>query len=178
LTACSRTLFSEEQNEETVPKALEHLRRASGAEHVLLMKNSYSDIGELVSQLVFSASEKQLPTIPQFNYNKQWPYSSFFPEWSKPLSENEIVIGITDKLQNSANKLLKTYGVESYVLLPLNVLGQWAGFLAFGSKSSSVKWVNEDINILRTGTEMLGNWCSRKQMAQNLRSGEETARAL
>jgi len=178
LTACSRTLFSEEQNDRTIPNALEHLRKASGAEHTLLMKNSYTDGGELATQLSFSASQEHQSTIPQFNYNKPWLYSSFFPKWSKPLSENDIVTGTSDKLLNPADKIVKAYGIESYMLLPLYVLGQWSGFLAFGSKCPDTKWLTEDINILRTGAEMLGNWCSRKQMAQNLREGQETARVL
>ncbi|MCP4144247.1 MAG: GAF domain-containing protein [bacterium] len=178
ITACSRTLFSEEQNDETVATALEYLRKASGTEHVLLMKNNYIDSGELAAQLIYTASEEPLSNIPQFNYNKQWLYSSFFPKWSKPLSENNIVTGTADKLQEPADEIVRAYGIKSYMVLPLFVLGQWYGFLAFGSKSVDKEWLNEDINILRTGAEMLANWCSRKQMAQNLRDGQETARVL
>ena len=178
LTACSRTLFSKEQDDKTIPKALEHLRKASGAERILLMKNSYTDSNELATQLIFSASEKHQSTFPQFNYKKLWLYSSFFPKWSEPLSKNDTVTGTADKLQKPAREIVRAYGIESYMLVPLYVLGQWSGFLAFGNKCPDTKWQDDDIEVFRTGAEMLGNWCSRKQMAQNLRDGEETARVL
>ncbi len=118
---------------------------------------------------------------PQID-NMQNLCPDMFPWWMRRLREGEIInIEDVSKLPDEAaaeKKLLESQDVKSLLVLPLNVDSELAGFIGFDNTSSTGKWPEEDIMLLRFCAEIVDSAINRKKAHDKLEEGKEWFRAI
>ncbi len=118
---------------------------------------------------------------PQIDNMQNLPLK-MFPWWTKKLHEGKVInIEDVSKLPDEAaaeRKTLESQNVKSLLALPLNLDGRLAGFIGFDNTSSTGKWPQEDIVLLRICSEIIGSAIHRQRNRENLEKSREWFRAI
>jgi signal transduction histidine kinase/DNA-binding response OmpR family regulator len=97
---------------------------------------------------------------------------------SEAFASNKIYQTITCELQDSALKdMLMKQQIKSAVSLPLYVLDQFWGFVAFNDCKYERKWTDTEFSILQSFAATLGSAIERTQVEQQLVVAKEKAEA-
>ena len=104
------------------------------------------------------------------------------PWWMKKLRNNET-IHITDvsKLPMEAQaekEILEKQDIKSLFVLPLYIGGELNGFIGFDNVVETGGWSDNDIMLLRTSSEILGNALEHKKVEEALQESEAKYRTL
>lgn len=78
-----------------------------------------------------------------------------FDRWKIKLYKNEIINGNISEFPAEEEKFLHIYGIESLLVIPIWVHQKWYGFIGFDAVHEKT-WTEDDINLLRTVSEILG----------------------
>ena len=162
--------------DEAINASLAEVGRFSGADRVYVflfgtdgttMDNTHEWCAEGVS--------------PQIDNLKDLP-CEMFPWWMKKLQKGEIIhIEDVSKLPPEAKaekEILQNQDIKSLLVLPLYVKGKLTGFIGFDDVTETGEWSEEDLLLLRTFSEIIGNAIGRKQMEDALLEQEAIYRAI
>jgi diguanylate cyclase (GGDEF)-like protein/PAS domain S-box-containing protein len=175
LALCSRVLLTEPTGGQALEQAIAHLLAATGAGRVSLFEN-FEDEGGL------SAGQTHEVCAPgaQAHFNsyfsshaRRFAYSGGMERWREALSQNRAIAGCPRTFPSSERAVLEPQGVRSLLALPVWVRGQWHGFIGFDDVRSEREWSEEEVQILRTASEMIGAFFERQKTEQELRRSEE-----
>jgi signal transduction histidine kinase len=90
-------------------------------------------------------------------------YKDGFSRWQKKLAGGQPVKGLVKKLPKSERVILESQGIQSILVLPLNVGSAWYGFIGFDDVNSERDWDEEDVRLLQTAAEMIGGYIEHLQ---------------
>lgn len=106
------------------------------------------------------------------------PYR-YIPSWKRLLIEEGIVF--TEdiySLPQDILDILEPQGIKSIIVLPLNVDGQFYGFVGFDECVRNKKWEKSELELLRTITSIISNAYERKRIEEDLRQSEYENRTI
>jgi len=87
--------------------------------------------------------------------------SNTVPWWMKKLRNGEVIhIKDVSKLPSEAKvekEILESQNIKSLLVLPLNIRGKLAGFIGFDNVVRTGEWNNDDFDLLRISSEIIGN---------------------
>ena len=98
--------------------------------------------------------------------------SSLFPWWMEKLRKDEIIrIRSLSQMPPEASaeqKILEPQGIGSLIVLPLMIRQGLAGFIGFDDVGLTSDWTDEDVDLLRIISEIIGNALEREQADASL----------
>lgn len=133
---------------------------------------------------------------PVFNITNEWckkgvPFRKADPQgtpveklhwWMKQIRRKKyVIIKDATKLPKEAvteKKILDRYKIKSLLAIPLVVMGEFAGFIAFHNVMRTGVWDNGDMALLKVFAEIVGNALERKRREDFLRESEEKYRSV
>lgn len=169
LAASSQALLSGEDIDERLDEVLEHLRDASDACRVYFFKSVDSPLAGSYAQQTHESCapdvEPQIdnPTLQHFSYEELG-----FTEWAEQLSSGKLVAGTIDDFDEQQREILESQGIQSVLLLPVHTSNGWYGSIGFDDTRKKRQWSPEDIRLLRTAAEMIGNAAERAEAQEEL----------
>jgi PAS domain S-box-containing protein len=108
--------------------------------------------------------------------------TEMFPWWMHKLRNREV-IHITDvsKMSEEAKaekEFLENQDIKSLLVIPLISADKLAGFIGFDNVKETGEWSEEDLALLRTSSELIGNVLEHKRAEDELKSSREQLRNL
>jgi signal transduction histidine kinase len=165
LAECSKHLLGE--GEEALASALSQLVAATDADYMWLEENYEDPELGLCARLVH---EIQSPRLDEYALEDPWlggPHSET-PTSYRALSRGEPSVILTSELSGSERALYESDGLLSELVLPVFTFGRWTGAIGFADYTVERQWVERDIQILRTASEMVGSYLERRQSRERL----------
>ena len=172
LALCSRDLL--EGGEDPLTKAIGRLLTAANASRVYIFENFVDpEDGLCMRQIYEGVTEGVAPEIDNPTL-KHLPYETgAFSRWSEALVRGEYIGGSVETFPQGERDILEPQGILSILILPIEVNGQWYGFIGFDELRSKREWGVEDVRLLRIGAELIGNFISRKRAEMEIRTKHE-----
>jgi PAS domain S-box-containing protein len=102
------------------------------------------------------------------------------PWWMEMINNNKIINyqDIEDIPEGPEKEILRSQNIKSILVVPLFVNNAFYGFMGFDECLYHRKWLDEDIDILKTTAQIISNAFESKQAEEALRESEGKYRAL
>lgn len=154
LAKFSNTLFLDESD--VIEKSLFYILKAAQCSRVYIFENFEDENKELSSKQIYGVSEESIESQMDNSHFKHLRYKNDgFDRWKIKLYKNEIINGNISEFPAEEEKFLHIYGIESLLVIPIWVHQKWYGFIGFDAVHEKT-WTEDDINLLRTVSEILG----------------------
>jgi PAS domain S-box-containing protein len=101
--------------------------------------------------------------------------------WWMDMMKNDKIINYKDIEGIPGEKekeILRPQGIESILVVPLFVKGEYHGFIGFDECRNKRAWLVEDVELLRTISQIITGTLERKRAEEALRESEKRYRAL
>ncbi len=102
------------------------------------------------------------------------------PWWMEMINNNKIINyqDIEDIPGGPEKEILRSQNIKSILVVPLFVNNAFYGFMGFDECLYHRKWLDEDVDILKTTAQIISNAFESKQAEETLRESEGKYRAL
>ena len=103
-----------------------------------------------------------------------------YPWWMEMMNNNKIINykDIEDIPGGPEKELLRSQNIKSILVVPLFANNAFYGFMGFDECLYHRKWLDEDVDILKTTAQIISNAFESKQAKEALRESEEKYRLL
>ena len=103
-----------------------------------------------------------------------------YPWWMGMLNNNKIINykDIEDIPGEQEKEILRPQNIKSILVVPLFVNNAFYGFMGFDECRYHRKWLDEDVDILKTTAQIIAKSIETKQAEEALRESEEKYRIL
>ncbi len=157
---------------------LELLGLASGASRVYLFQNSQDSDGRL---LMSQQAEWCIPGIqPEIDnpIYQNLPYDEFSIDFAEILSRGEIISSLVSDLSEPMRGILSAQSIQSILVLPLKVKGEFFGFIGFDNCKEDQVWEASEVSLLKAAAAAICLTQERWQTEVALREREEQYRCI
>ncbi|MBP1752594.1 MAG: multi-sensor signal transduction histidine kinase [Geobacteraceae bacterium] len=178
LADCSHALLKIGATTEKLTEALGYLLSATEVSRVYLFENFEDPEKGLCARQINEVCAKGV--IPKADNPdlRQTPYKDGFRRWRNELSCGRPIRGLISSFPESERKILEPQGIQSILVLPVQVAGQWHGFIGFDDCHGFHDWSDVDVSLLSTGAEIIGSCIELKRAEITLLNNEEKFRGL
>jgi PAS domain S-box-containing protein len=176
LADCSKTLLTKSGSANPVPEALEYIRVAAQIGRICIFENVTDPDRGVCYLRTHETPFSSFP--PGKNGEERTAAVPYFPRWVRHLSSLRIVSGSVNSFPEPERTQWSAEGVLSLLAVPLQVAGSWHGCLVFQDLKTPRVWMEEDVRMLRTVAEMVGNYIERKLAEERLSTREKQFRHL
>jgi signal transduction histidine kinase/DNA-binding response OmpR family regulator len=145
--------------------SLEMMARYTDMDRIIIWKNHMQD-----GQLHYTTVYKWYRNNIQWTGATSFPYSGSFPDWEQKLFNGESVGGPFHKLSPMEQNLLKPYGIQSILVIPVFLQESFWGFVSFDDCRNERSFSENEVSILRSGSLLLANALVRSEMTQQIQS--------
>jgi PAS domain S-box-containing protein len=118
---------------------------------------------------------------PQIDNLQNLP-CEMFPWWMRKLHKGAVIhIRDVSKMPAEAKaekEILENQDIKSLLVLPICLKGELAGFIGFDNVMEAGRWRDDDLALLRTSSEIIGNALERKRSEEALRESQLKFRTL
>ncbi|MFC2170638.1 PAS domain S-box protein [Calditrichota bacterium] len=181
LAECSQALLNTGDLEEVIKKSLEHLKTAADVGHIFIFENFTDETGELKCISKFEVKDELIDHDQpnnSFDTPKCISFKDGFQKLKETLANNlPFEINITD-LTKEERLSFESLGFRSLLVFPIIVNNAWYGCIGFNDKTLNRSWNEEEILLLRTASEMIGGFLSRRKAMEALNISEDRFRSL
>ncbi|MCG2777273.1 MAG: PAS domain S-box protein, partial [Desulfobacterales bacterium] len=103
-----------------------------------------------------------------------------YPLWMEIMNNNKVINykDIEDIPGEPEKEILRSQNIKSILVVPLFVNNAFYGFMGFDECRYHRKWLDEDVDILKTTAQIISNAFESKQAEDALRESEEQYRLL
>ncbi len=118
--------------------------------------------------------------IPPQKPNLQELPMNLFPWWMETMKNNQIINfqDIEDIPGEREKEILRPQNIKSILVVPLFVNNNFYGFIGYDECQYHRKWLDEDVDILKTTAQIITKSIETKQAEEALRESEEKYRLL
>ncbi|QKD82533.1 PAS domain S-box protein [Thermoleptolyngbya sichuanensis A183] len=156
----------------------QRLGQISGTSRVYVFENSRDSDGNLRMHYVHEwCAEGISPNIDR-PLLKGLRYLDYSTQFEQVLSEGRPYAGIVAELSASERAVLEPQGVLSLLVLPLQVNGEFFGFIGFSNCVEAKAWTAAEVGLLRAAAAAVSLALERAQAAEALRQSESRYRLL
>ena len=168
------TLKPASEQGEIFPGILERLGRTTEVSGVRILENRLDDDGSLDGKTIFrwdanpSASGLNSVTGRDFSYS-----SKGLESWKRTLLNGEVLYGRLPDFSGTEKAALKSFGIRSFVAVPVFVDEKWWGALVFSEKDRDRLWDTAEIEALKAAGGIIGAFVRHKKSGRALLESEE-----
>lgn len=163
-------IFLTQPNWETyLEEVLAALGKATESDRVYLFRNMLDSadkpIAVLQSEWVAEnvAVKKTASVEDGIDYEKEG-----FQRWKQLMEKGQVMHGDVDDLPAGEQALLMKLGVKSFVYMPIFIDHTWWGFIGFDQCTQRGKWLEVEVEALKTAAKILGAAISRQATEEKL----------
>ncbi len=175
LALLSQALLTGTETEESLSHALGYLRKASDASRVYVFENSEHEVDGLRMRLTHEACAPGVE--PQMD-NPMFQHLPYADRWKQLLEKGESINGLVETFPEEEREFFESQHILSVLVIPINVEGQWYGYIGFADHHQKREWNKEDIRTLQTAAEIIGVYIEKRKFEETLRVSEERFRSL
>lgn len=176
LAAAAQSLLSDDEN--ALNQALHHLLEATQVSHIYIFENFEDSENGLCTRITHEALAPEIDSLMDVPALQHVSYQDGLARWQKELSQGQIINSVVTELPKSEQTFLKPAGVQSILLLPIMVTGNWHGFVGFSEDKQEKQWREEDRELLQTAVALIDVYIENKQTAKALAESEVRFRRL
>ncbi len=163
-------LLSDGLSPDAFNSALTILRGISRADRVYVVENILDTNNRLSMRLIAENYADRLTSNSAIVGHDPVLYDPDFSRWEKELSNGRAIIGNANDLPGSEANRLRSLGIKSILILPLQNQSRWTGFVGFDLIQAERELTDEDVTLLRTASEMISAYSARVSVEAELRS--------
>ena len=179
LAACSRALLQFDDMKTALTSALKELREAVDADRVYICENFEDEKDGLYARLVSEVCAEGIKSQMDNKALHHMLYKDQSQRWRKKLERGEHIAGSVKRFPKREKEILEAQGILSVLILPIFTEEEWFGIIGFDDVLPEEKvWGEEDIRLLRTASEIIGGYISKKKAEEALGVSEERFRSL
>jgi PAS domain S-box-containing protein len=181
LSTCARELLSQFSSLNAMHTTLESLRETVDVCRVYIFENFINDDGQLCCRHRFEVCSEGVAS--QFGKSELEcvPYLPAFSRWAQTLEQGKALSGLVDEFPEEEQPLLRAQDIQSILVLPLKVGGQWWGLIGFDDTRTMRRWTQLDEQLLMTAAEIIAAAIERnraqKQLEKTSREAEAASRS-
>ncbi len=172
LAACFQTLLT--ATPAAITDMLYQLLTAFDISRIYIAENFTGPNGGLFMRWTHEVCNPSIPSRLDTPATQKISYNNGLGRWSEELSRGVPIIG---PLPAAEQSLLIDRPVQSLLILPLWVAGEWYGFISFEDLFQRRVWDEADILLLQTAAEMIGSFIERRRTEEALRRSEARFRS-
>ncbi len=168
----SYCLLANETSKDNISSALRCLLEGVDASRVYIFKNFIDSNGEIGCRYSYEVCAKGIK--PQINNPvcQELLYKDGYERWSQLLASGKIISGKVNDFPKEEQAALQVQGILSLVVVPIEINGEWAGFIGFDENSIERFWSPSEIRILKMSATLLGNHFARLEAEKAVRESE------
>jgi len=178
LALCSRALLEKRSTRRTLDEALQGLLEASQTCRAYIFENFEDEAEGLCMRMTHEVCDETVSPEISNPLLQQLPYRRGFQHWQEKLSAGEPVKGALGDLPKDGLQVAIQPNLKSFLALPLMIDGRWCGIVGFDDCAEERVWSDEDIRLLRTGSEMIGAYLGQLRSEEALQFSEERFRRI
>jgi len=155
ISKCSAILLQGKQD--AINEGLNFVLNGTETSRIYIFENFIDHNNKLFMRQTHEVCAPEVPT--EFNnQNLQTLYyqEHGFSRWAELLQNNEVVEGIVENFPQNEKDILVPQQIKSILVIPLWVNAKWFGFIGFDDIWNNRIWNSEDVNLLRSVSEMIG----------------------
>lgn len=181
LARCSRTLLrpiiTRADQQQILKEALEHLREGIRARRVILFENFYDPEQGLCAQYVAEATAPDARPYQEIFQAQVIPWATTSQKARRQLEAGKSWSGSAAELIVNLPVISLPADTASSHLFPIHFSGYWWGVICFGDCMVEGIWADHE-RLLRTASEMIGQFLQRRQFNTDLRQRVKELSAL
>ncbi len=164
----SQVLLEDSETEDAIAKALDHLLDASEAARVYIFQNFVDNREGLCMRQTHESSAPDVDAQMDNPTLQYIPYAEGFERWANTLAQGKPIRGTVSTFPPEERAVLEPQDIHAILVLPINVDRRWQGFIGFDETRFVREWRDEDVRLLQTAAEIIGNYLGRKQMEEKI----------
>lgn len=157
---------------------LEILGKATGASRVYIFENHRDPNGCLLTSQCAEWCAEDISTQINNPTLCNIDYDQCLPRWLQMLGGGQIITGIVADFPESERFILEPQGILSILILPLQVKGEFRGFIGFDNCLSACTWESSEVTLLQAAASAISLWQERATAEATLSSSEQQFRTL
>ncbi len=161
----SSKLLLESNSSEALEKSLDLLQDVTDADRVFLYKNKEIE-DELYLDPVLEVTKDGVEPIIE-NLDRTFKYSDV-PWLHEKLSSLQKVHAQIDELPDPEQSILQDQEVESILVIPFSIEGEWKGYIGAADTQKKRTWDEEEISLLKTVSRIIAAFEKRKAIEGSL----------
>ncbi|MFP4458208.1 MAG: PAS domain S-box protein [Candidatus Zixiibacteriota bacterium] len=171
-------LFFTDSKDESINKCLEILLDVTGVGRVYIFKNEYVEgKGICMAQKYEACADGVEPEIDNPDL-QEVPYNEGFQRWQEKLSNGDPIVGIVRDFPTLEKEVLESQDIKSILVLPIFVKSEFHAFIGFDETKYERIWHEDNVRLLQTSAEMIGQFIDRTLSEDKLKESEERFRKL
>jgi len=179
VNSIAASLFSAESEaefKESLPEGMQLLAGCIDIDRAFIWRNEIID-GILCYKLIHEWVSEIGKINNKLNVGHVYTYPNDAPKWLESFLKDECVYGSVTNMPENEKRNLEQNGVKSILAVPVHLHGQFWGFVSYDNCQIENILSQDDIDILRSGSLLIGNAFLRYDITQNLKDSAEEAKA-
>jgi PAS domain S-box-containing protein len=177
LFGCSKLLTKKAKKEAlAIDEVLRVILKVTGSARAYICKNYLDNQNELCFEIVneecISGVLKKTELLKGLNFC----YTSNYRRWYKYFSSDKIIFGSAKGLKEGGEDFIKKGNTISVILSPLFVNERFFGFLGIEHNLEQKEWLDYDIWLALTVSDMLSSYFSQKENENTILIERDRAR--
>ncbi|MCH2449201.1 MAG: ATP-binding protein [Gracilimonas sp.] len=165
-------LLQEESTDKAIPKALEILGNATGVDRIHIFKNhAMSESAGMYCSQQFEWTKKELAFQSVHTELQNLPFQENLPRWVRLMEKGKSIKGVIKEFPKREQSLLEPLNIQSILVLPITVKGEFWGFIVFDDCYTERNWDESEIAVLRSCAANIGmayeRYATRKELAES-----------
>ncbi|WP_254568646.1 histidine kinase dimerization/phosphoacceptor domain -containing protein [Oscillatoria sp. HE19RPO] len=150
LVAAQRQLLTNPVDPDSYQKILNILGPLAEASRIYIFENHRNAQSQLFMSQKAEWCAQNIP--PEINNPRlqNLSYDEFFPRWVESLSQGKIIQGVVADFPESEREILEPQDIQSILILPLIVKGEFFGFIGFDNCQFPREWDALEIDLLNS----------------------------
>ncbi|MDL2216690.1 response regulator [Desulfovibrio sp. OttesenSCG-928-M14] len=158
---------------QVMQECLEILGRSVGANRVSLWRNFENKNGQLCSRRLPGWLEGK--SLTQACYEREIDFATFIPEWDKGVTTRKDINMPLKQLSRAIRNSGVMHHTKALLLMPVEVNGEFWGFMAYSFEDEDRQLGKTEIGILRSGGTMIASAIMQNDVNQKLLLATEEA---
>ena len=178
LALASEKLLADSSWEESVEEVLERLGRATGVDLIYIVRVKEAPAFNPRSIILgWGTPGGTAETVFSEGLGLH-DREDLFSRWRDRLEAGEVLHGRVDQLPDDDREMLESWGVRSFVVVPIFVQGQLRGYLSLEEGDIEREWSPTELEALRTAARTFGASIHRSEAERALADSEAKYRDL
>lgn len=145
------------------------LGEASDVSRVYLFENHRRDGELMMSQRAEWCAPGIVPEIDNPEL-QDLSYDEFFPRWATELGAGRPIVDRVSDMPASEREVLEAQQIQSILVVPLTIQGQFIGFIGFDDCSSPRVWTELEVDLLGAAATNIGLYLDQRRIRETLES--------
>lgn len=174
IVTAANCLLTVADYDDSIDAALAALGKAALVDRVYVFENnSHPETGELLmSQRWEWVTSGIIPEIDN-PLLQNLSYKDFCPRWGEELSQGNSIVGLIKDFPDNEREILESQGICSIFVMPIQIKGEFWGFVGFDDCHKERQWSECERLILKSAVGNLGAAIARHQTEVKLRESQQ-----